>query len=176
MSSRDLTLTSYLDRLATPSALFGGGSAAGYAAAMGWALNAMVAGLAQKHSRERSMDDLVERALNTTTMLKELSASDVQAYAGILRHPSEKTYDEATRIPLAILHHARQGILFLQQTLLDTVQQATPDRMTAQYLFSAAIQSVLVIIEANLEGTSPSMTARARDLISIPNPALRQLG
>ncbi len=101
---RDLTLSEFVDRLASPEPVPGGGSAAAVAASLGAALVAMVASLSLGRERymqhEENLRDAAATGQRLAKKLLELAEDDALAYgqfAAGRKLPRETDEERATR-------------------------------------------------------------------------------
>ncbi|HEX8940381.1 MAG TPA: cyclodeaminase/cyclohydrolase family protein [Candidatus Limnocylindrales bacterium] len=111
---RDLTVSQFVERLASPEPVPGGGSASAIAAALGAGLVSMVAQLSRGRERYAAYEATLERALGTGDRLArrfpELADEDAAAYAAFaaaLKLPRETAEEQAAR--RAALQAAARG-------------------------------------------------------------------
>ncbi|HEY8677194.1 MAG TPA: cyclodeaminase/cyclohydrolase family protein [Candidatus Dormibacteraeota bacterium] len=163
----------YLDRLASASAVPGGGSAAAVAAAMGVALVAMVARISAKKvkdaaDRTRLLDALPELD-ELRTRLARLSQEDIDAYQAVLdirrKDPSaaavlQEAYGRAAEVPLETAQAARRALELCDQVSPRAWAMTQSDLQAGKRLLETGLRAALANVEVNLPDLQGSTRLR----------------
>jgi methenyltetrahydrofolate cyclohydrolase len=181
----DLTVESFLERLASDAPAPGGGSASALAAAMGAALVQMVVGLTSGRGGVADADDALREiglaAAGFHSELLELSHADAAAYLSVVaarRLPRGDDRErqardvqvgaamrEATRVPTVVARRAA-AVLDLAERLAPIANpHAISDVGVAATLAAAGIRGALANVEINIgwlpDGDDVAAEARA---------------
>jgi formiminotetrahydrofolate cyclodeaminase len=173
----------YLDRLASTSAVPGGGSAAAVAAAMGSALIAMVARISAKKAKDPAdgtrLLNAVPELEALRTRLARLSQEDIDAYQAVLdtrrRGPGavddlEKAYVRAAEVPLETASAAHRALELVDQVSDGAWAMTRSDLQAGQGLLEAGLRAALANVEVNL----PDLHGTTRTQIEAKWRALRE--
>ena len=157
-SFRDLTLTQFGERLASPDPVPGGGSASAVAASLAGSLVAMVATLSQnrpKYADHAALHELaIPAASRLATQLLDIADEDAAAYAACafaLKLPREAFADKehrdqqikatarvAAEVPLRCVEHCREVLVLAESLAGRSNVNASSDLRVAALLAEAA--------------------------------------
>jgi formiminotetrahydrofolate cyclodeaminase len=180
---RDLTLSEFAGRLASPDPVPGGGSASAVAAALGASLVAMVAVLSQGRPKYAEHDALYEyaapRARRLCDELLELADEDAAAYAACafaLKLPREAFADKEYRdqqikstaivaadVPLRCVETCREALVLAEALAGRSNVNTSSDLRVAALLLQAAGHGAAenVLVNLPLIGTTDWTEATA---------------
>lgn len=174
MTTAELKLREFSDRLASAAPTPGGGSASAVAGSLAAALVAMVGRLTlgklegEEHAAERAqMEQAVERADRLRRELLELADRDAAAFEQVMaayklpksteeekekrRATLQEALKGATEVPFSIAEICGE-VLQLDQTMADRgVRSAVSDAGTAASLAAASLHSALLNVDINLK-------------------------
>jgi methenyltetrahydrofolate cyclohydrolase len=173
---RDLTLSEFAARLASPDPVPGGGSASAVAAALGASLVAMVAALSQGRAKYAEHESLYQHAVPTGRRLCDelfaLADEDAAAYAACafaLRLPREAFADKeyrdqqikatalvAAEVPLRCLETCREVLILAEALAGRSNINTSSDLRVAALLLQAAGRGAAenVLVNLPLIGTN----------------------
>lgn len=192
----ELTLATFVDRLASPEPVPGGGSASAVAASLAAALVAMVASLSQNRAKYAAHAALHLRAAaagqRLASRLLELADSDAQAYAGFasaLKLPREtsperavrdaalsKTAREAAEVPLAIIHACLEVVATAESLAGRSNANAASDLNVAAMLGGAAARGAAENVLVNLPSVrDDAFEADATDRVMVLLDSIEEL-
>lgn len=177
--SHELTVGSYLDRLAAPSPTPGGGSAVAVAAALAAALTEMVTGITGKGrlsaDAERELAAANAAAHAARTSLLALAVDDERAYASYRAAaalPKSTDEEKAARraavqaslvtsadVPLSIAHTALEVLSALETAARLGTKHALSDIGAGSALAQAAIAGALETVRVNVNLMSDQVRA-----------------
>ncbi len=170
MRFRDLTLTEFVDRLASAEPVPGGGSAAAVAASLGAALVAMVASLSQgrpKYAQHAAnLEDAVTTGRRLAAWFLELAEDDALAYghySAAMKLPRDTDAERKTRareiagaarraaeVPLDTLRACLQMAASAERLAGRSNVNASSDLAVASLLADAAAQAAAANVLVNL--------------------------
>ena len=179
---RDMTVADFIDRLASPDPVPGGGSAAAVAASLGAGLVAMVAELSKRPrymehaalhgAAQASGRELADRLLT----LADQDAAAYGAYAAALKLPRDteaelEARSEATRaaariaaeVPLRCLEACLETVVAAESLAGRCNQNASSDLTVASLLAEAAARGAAVNVLVNLPAVEDEQWAREVD-------------
>ena len=174
----ELTVSDYLQQVASDRPVPGGGSAAALAGALGAALLAMVARVSMKRAKgaeiQAELEVLAPEGDRLVDRLLQLAQDDIDAYAAVVqarRSLREQTGDEsafrvaaegAARVPLSTATLARRGLDMLDQLRPLASPLVASDVDTAQGLLRAAFDGALANVAINLPDLEPAAQVQLR--------------
>lgn len=189
-SFRDLTLTEFAEKLASPEPVPGGGSASAVAASLAASLVAMVATLSQGRPKYADHVALYEMAIPIANRLSkqflDIADEDAAAYAACafaLKLPREAFADKefrdrqikatalvAAQVPLRCVEHCREVLVLTEALSGRSNMNASSDLRVAALLAEAAghgaAENVLVNIPLIGENDwTRAADARVKDLL-----------
>jgi glutamate formiminotransferase len=157
----------FIEQLAAPTAVPGGGSAAAASGAMAAALAAMVAGMSRgKKAYLKYERELSEALAKLVTLREELKAAidaDSESYMSVVAaHKAAKDSKDggalinaalkgATEVPLGVVEKAKQVELIVETLRSITNPKMASDLTTATALANAAVYGALANVAINLE-------------------------
>lgn len=187
---RDLTLGSFVDRLASAEPVPGGGSASAAAAALGAGLVAMVASLSAGRPRYAEhgalLETWIERGQELASRLLDLADEDAAAYAGFsaaLKLPRDTDEERAARTaalrtaaraaseaPLRCLEACRDVVEGAEALAGRSNVNASSDLAVAALLTEAAARGAAANVLVNLPATgdeaiAADLSVRVDDLL-----------
>jgi formiminotetrahydrofolate cyclodeaminase len=174
----ELTVSDYLQQVASDRPVPGGGSAAALAGAMGAALLAMVARVSMKKAKgaeiQAELEVLAPEGDRLVDRLLQLAQDDIDAYGAVVqarRSVREQGADEAAirvaaegaaRVPLSTATLARRGLDMLDQLRPMASPLVASDVDTAQGLLRAAFDGALANVAINLPDLEPAAQEQLR--------------
>lgn len=176
----DLSVTAFLDSLASGSPAPGGGGASALGGAMGAALVSMVCNLTIGRPRyaevEAEMRDTLDRAEALRHELQELAEADVAAYnrlmasyklprtteadIAIWRDAIQSSLRRATEVPLRAARAAAAIIQLCPIVAERGNQNAVSDAGVAALMAQAAVRSALLNVDINLRALEDAIYVR----------------
>lgn len=175
----DLSISAFLDALASPEPTPGGGTAAAIAGAMGASLLMMVAGLKTRTDTDREKVALNEARAALTAIRERITAladTDTDAFNQVMtayRLPKSTEEEKAARKKAIqrALHAATEAPLDTLRTVVDTVKHA---RTVAEYGNRSATSDVRVALEL-VEAAAAGAAANVEiNLTSMDDEAYRK--
>ena len=175
----------FIEQLAAPTAVPGGGSAAAAAGAMAAALGHMVASLSRGKKSylqyERELSEAIARLAQLREELKTAIDADADSYAAVVKaykHAKESTNGDAVinqalkgaaNVPLGVAERSREIARILKALRPITNPKMASDLTVGLALAHAAVEGALANVEINLESlTEPHLAdelrAKARSL------------
>ena len=175
----------FIEQLAAPTAVPGGGSAAAAAGAMAAALGHMVASLSRGKKSylqyERELSEAIARLAQLREELKTAIDADADSYAAVVKaykHAKESTNGDAVinqalkgaaNVPLGVAERSREIARILEALRPITNPKMASDLTVGLALAHAAVEGALANVEINLESlTEPRLAdelrAKARSL------------
>ena len=175
----------FIEQLAAPTAVPGGGSAAAAAGAMAAALGHMVASLSRGKKSylqyERELSEAIARLAQLREQLKTAIDADADSYAAVVKaykHAKESTNGDAVinqalkgaaNVPLGVAERSREIARILEALRPITNPKMASDLTVGLALAHAAVEGALANVEINLESlTEPRLAdelrAKARSL------------
>jgi len=175
----------FIEQLAAPTAVPGGGSAAAAAGAMAAALGHMVASLSRGKKSylqyERELSEAIARLAQLREELKAAIDADADSYAAVVKaykHAKESTNGDAVinqalkgaaKVPLGVAERSREIGRILEALRPITNPKMASDLTVGLALAHAAVEGALANVEINLESlTEPRLAdelrAKARTL------------
>ena len=175
----------FIEQLAAPTAVPGGGSAAAAAGAMAAALGHMVASLSRGKKSylqyERQLSEAIARLAQLREELKTAIDADADSYAAVVKaykHAKESTNGDAVinqalkgaaNVPLGVAERSREIARILEALRPITNPKMASDLTVGLALAHAAVEGALANVEINLESlTEPRLAdelrAKARSL------------
>jgi formiminotetrahydrofolate cyclodeaminase len=174
----ELTVSDYLQQIASDRPVPGGGSAAALAGAMGAALLAMVARVSMKKAKgaeiQAELEVLAPEGDRLVDRLLQLAQDDIDAYGAVVqarRSVREQSADEgavraaaegAARVPLSTATLARRGLDMLDQLRPLASAMVASDVDTARGLLRAAFDGALANVAINLPDLEPAAQEQLR--------------
>ena len=174
----ELTVSDYLQQIASDRPVPGGGSAAALAGAMGAALLAMVARVSMKKAKgaeiQAELEVLAPEGDRLVDRLLQLAQDDIDAYGAVVqarRSVREQSADEhavraaaegAARVPLSTATLARRGLDMLDQLRPLASPLVASDVDTARGLLRAAFDGALANVAINLPDLEPAAQEQLR--------------
>jgi formiminotetrahydrofolate cyclodeaminase len=166
----DLSVTAFLDALASSSSTPGGGGAAALAGAMAAALVSMVCNLTVGRQRYAEVEDQIRQVLDRSETLRaelqQLAEDDVAAFkrlsaayklsretdadVAIRRDAIQNSLKRATEVPLRTARAAAAILPLCRPVAERGNQAAVSDIGVAALLAHAAVRSALMNVEINL--------------------------
>jgi len=175
----------FIEQLAAPTAVPGGGSAAAAAGAMAAALGHMVASLSRGKKSylqyERELSEAIARLAQLREELKTAIDADADSYAAVVKaykHAKQSTNGDAVinqalkgaaNVPLGVAERSREIVRILEALRPITNPKMASDLTVGLALAHAAVEGALANVEINLESlTEPRLAdelrAKARSL------------
>ncbi|MDA8192659.1 MAG: cyclodeaminase/cyclohydrolase family protein [Thermaerobacter sp.] len=158
-NAADTTLADWIEQLAHPGPVFAGGSAAAVAAAEGFALLALGAGVMERRGNRPSGGPCQGIATDARTRMHQclqLAGADARAMAAAWRvHPDDAELarvlpDDSLRIPLALAEQSVSGLGLLHKLLQRDAGALVADFRIAALLLRTALIGALGNARANL--------------------------
>jgi glutamate formiminotransferase/formiminotetrahydrofolate cyclodeaminase len=162
----------FIEQLAAPTAVPGGGSAAAAVAAMAAGLATMVAGLSRGKKNylqyERELSESMARLDRLREELKAAIDADAQAFDEVMKaYKAAKDSPDgnaavtralqgAALVPLGVIERAREVARIAEQLRPITNPRMASDLTTAIALSDAAVQGALANVRINLESITDS--------------------
>ena len=162
----DLTLRAFADQLASDAPVPGGGSAAAYAGALGAALAAMVARIAQKKADDETLRDYVVEVEHLRNDFLRLVDDDSAAYARVaeaMKLPRSTDEEKkartermqaallaASRVPLEIAKTSRRLLEACERGLPKAPSAAVSDVGVGALMAEAALRGAAMNVMINL--------------------------
>ena len=162
----DMTLRAFSDDLASSAPVPGGGSAAAYAGALGAALAAMVARIAQKKRPDAGLDDYIAEVENLRSDFLRLVDDDSAAYASVAQAMKlpRTTDDEkkarterlqsallaASRVPLEVAKTSRRLLEACERAMPTAPDAAISDIGVGALMAEAALRGAAMNVMINL--------------------------
>jgi glutamate formiminotransferase / formiminotetrahydrofolate cyclodeaminase len=157
----------FVEQLAAPTAIPGGGSAAAASAAMAAGLATMVASMSRGKKAytqyERELSEAIARLSELREALKTAIDADAESYSAVMKaHKQAKdsggkdgmvdsALKQATNVPLGVAERAREVAAIVETLKPITNPNMKSDLTTAVALARAAIEGALANVEINLE-------------------------
>src|SRR5438105_8247767 len=169
----------FIEQLAAPTAVPGGGSAAAAAGAMAAALGHMVASLSRGKKSylqyERELSEAIARLAQLREELKTAIDADADSYAAVVKaykHAKESTNGDAVinqalkgaaNVPLSVAERSREIARILEALRPITNPKMASDLTVGLALAHAAVEGALANVEINLESlTEPHLADELR--------------
>ena len=169
----------FIEQLAAPTAVPGGGSAAAAAGAMAAALGHMVASLSRGKKSylqyERELSEAIARLAQLREELKTAIDADADSYAAVVKaykHAKESTNGDAVinqalkgaaGVPLGVAERSREIARILEALRPITNPKMASDLTVGLALAHAAVEGALANVEINLESlTEPRLADELR--------------
>ena len=169
----------FIEQLAAPTAVPGGGSAAAAAGAMAAALGHMVASLSRGKKSylqyERELSEAIARLAQLREELKTAIDADADSYAAVVKaykHAKESTNGDAVinqalkgaaNVPLGVAERSREIARILEALRPITNPKMASDLTVGLALAHAAVEGALANVEINLESlTEPHLADELR--------------
>ena len=169
----------FIEQLAAPTAVPGGGSAAAAAGAMAAALGHMVASLSRGKKSylqyERELSEAIARLAQLREELKTAIDADADSYAAVVKaykHAKESTNGDAVinqalkgaaNVPLGVAERSREIAGILEALRPITNPKMASDLTVGLALAHAAVEGALANVEINLESlTEPRLADELR--------------
>ena len=169
----------FIEQLAAPTAVPGGGSAAAAAGAMAAALGHMVASLSRGKKSylqyERELSEAIARLAQLREELKTAIDADADSYAAVVKaykHAKESTNGDAVinqalkgaaNVPLGVAERSREIASILEVLRPITNPKMASDLTVGLALAHAAVEGALANVEINLESlTEPRLADELR--------------
>ena len=169
----------FIEQLAAPTAVPGGGSAAAAAGAMAAALGHMVASLSRGKKSylqyERELSEAIARLAQLREELKTAIDADADSYAAVVKaykHAKESTNGDAVinqalkgaaNVPLGVAERSREIARILEALRPITNPKMASDLTVGLALAHAAVEGALANVEINLESlTEPRLADELR--------------
>ena len=169
----------FIEQLAAPTAVPGGGSAAAAAGAMAAALGHMVASLSRGKKSylqyERELSEAIARLAQLREELKTAIDADADSYAAVVKaykHAKESTNGDAVinqalkgaaNVPLSVAERSREIARILETLRPITNPKMASDLTVGLALAHAAVEGALANVEINLESlTEPHLADELR--------------
>ena len=169
----------FIEQLAAPTAVPGGGSAAAAAGAMAAALGHMVASLSRGKKSylqyERELSAAIARLAQLREELKTAIDADADSYAAVVnayKHAKESTNGDAVinqalkgaaSVPLGVAERSREIARILEALRPITNPKMASDLTVGLALAHAAVEGALANVEINLESlTEPRLADELR--------------
>jgi formiminotetrahydrofolate cyclodeaminase len=170
------TIAAFLDELASPSAVPGGGSVAALAGALGAALTSMVCNLTigkKKYAGvEVDMKKILNRAEALRTQFTGLIDKDTAAFSKVMEAyglPGEtdpqralrsaairEATKEATLVPLEVMKHCIDALALAQEVAAQGNPNCVSDAGVSALMLYAACEGAALNVKINLNGLSDS--------------------
>jgi len=157
----------FVEQLAAPTAVPGGGSASAATGAMAAALGTMVAGMSRGKKNylqyERELSEAIARLGVLREELKAAIDADAESYNAVLKaykQAKEKPQDDsvinealkgATRVPLGVAEHASEVGRIVESLKPVTNPKMASDLTVAAALSKAAVAGAMANVDINLE-------------------------
>ncbi len=157
----------FIEQLAAPTAVPGGGSASAVAGAMAAALGHMVASMSRGKKNyllyERELSEAVARLAQLREELKTAIEADAEYYKAVIQaYKAAKDSKDgeaavtlalkgATNVPLAVAEKSREVARILESLKLITNPKMASDLTVGAALAQAAVEGALANVEINLE-------------------------
>ena len=169
----------FIEQLAAPTAVPGGGSAAAAAGAMAAALGHMVASLSRGKKSylqyERELSEAIARLAQLREELKTAIDADADSYAAVVKaykHAKQSTNGDAVinqalkgaaNVPLGVAERGREIARILEALRPITNPKMASDLTVGLALAHAAVEGALANVEINLESlTEPRLADELR--------------
>ncbi len=176
----DLTITEFLERVASGEAVPGGGAVAALCAALAADLVTMVARLTVGRQNDPALDakmkSIIERAESLRADLARSVDADANAYAGVMaayRLPKSTDHEKrfrndaiqeslkgAARVPLGVAEMAVTTLTLAVDAVNKGNRNATTDALTGALLARSAVLAAVANVRINIQGIADEEFAK----------------
>jgi formiminotetrahydrofolate cyclodeaminase len=169
----ELSISEFISKLASDSAVPGGGSASAISGAMGAALLSMVSGVALKNATEKvKIEEEVNKCFRIAQEFLILADEDAKAFESVLsayRLPRTTEEDKERRkqaiqvalksaslVPLTVMKKVNEVSNYLEEIYNFSIESTKSDFLCAMIMLDSAIHGALFNVQTNLKSIKDS--------------------